>query len=124
MKKLFLLLIAVPTIVFAQEKKEEKTADNKEIALSLNVNVSDPAGLGLFVEFPSKKDQILNLQSSTIIFANYAFTSLKDDNSKLTFNATGYEIAFGNRTYFNDIKNKGFYFQNLSSYASVKSFNN
>ena len=109
MKKIILLLLAIPVLSFSQEKTDFK----KSTTLSLNVLASDPAQIGLTFE----GFQYLHKEhvSSLVINAGISSTTLDKNGYSITGN--GFAIELGGRTYFSKNKNSGFYRQNFLSHS-------
>ncbi len=124
MKKIIYLLIAIPMVAFAQEKKEEKTESLKikEHTVSLFLNVADPAGFGLSYEGTASTTIVFKEHyDSEIFYINYAGTSLDVGPYKKNITAGGYEFGIGNRTYLSKLKNSGFYAESFwFTYGEVK----
>ena len=109
MKKIILLLLAIPVLSFSQDK----TDFQKKSTLSLNVLASDPSQIGITYEGLQfiKKERI----SSLVINAGLSSTTLDKDGYSITGN--GFAIELGSRTYFSKNKNTGFYRQNFLSHS-------
>jgi hypothetical protein len=123
MKKIIYLLIAIPMVAFAQEKKEEKTETLKikNHTLSLFLNVADPTGFGLNYEGTASTGVFKEHYNSRSIYINAAATSVDAGPFKKSITASGFEFGFGNRTYLSKLKNSGFYAENFwFTYGEVK----
>jgi len=119
MKKIILMLLAATSITFAQEKKQDSIAKIKEHTFSLLFNVQDGVGIGLSYEGPAKKEKILKMFQSGVIYVNL-INGATLENSIVSYDGSGYEFGTGNRLYLNGKNNQGIYFQNFLTYGQIK----
>lgn len=129
MKKLLLvLLFALPSFVFSQEKEQAKEQAKdfeekvviKEISISFYTNLSNPSSFGLSTEGKAKSKFIKNGLSSNVMYFNYASASLDDIGPEESIVGTGLEFGIGERNYFGKNKNTGWYAENFFTYGYVK----
>lgn len=112
MKKIILLLLAIPVLSFSQEKTDFK----KSTTLSLNVLASDPAQIGISYETLQtlRKDHV----SSLLINLSASGSTL--DKNGYSINGNGYAVEIGSRMYFKKNSNTGFYSQSFITHSETK----
>lgn len=123
MKKLFIALLALPAILFAQESNEKTIVKlKKERTVSLGLCASSPSSFS--VNFESNDDEkTFGYNTSSIFEIGLTATSLEAETgfgTKEVFIGSGHLLKLASRVYFDKSKNNGFYFQNGFEYGQVK----
>lgn len=113
MKKILLLCLLVPAMMFAQEEVKPPAT------ISVSLGAANTQNIGIQLE--TGKDKLFNLNSSSIIRLAYGTITKESGNIFIDdFVGKGIVVAFGQRFYFSKEKYNGLYFQNEAEFSSIK----